>query len=311
MLNVSVLGANSFIGKHLIRKLSERKDVSLTLFARSFTPEFEHFKCIHGDFADTESLTKALVRQDIVYHFVSQTIPATSWNEPLVEIEKNLTPFLEFIELAAENGVKKICFASSGGTVYGLQQDLLTEENRSEPFSPYGIIKRTIESFLQYAKQKHQLNYDIYRMSNVYGEGQDIGKGLGFINTALEKIAHNEPVKIYGDGENVRDYIYVQDVANLLTLSLEKKLEDSDIYNVSSNHPVSLNELIELIKKVLDFDFEVEYLPNRASDNRKVVLDNAKIMQNFEQFSLTTLEDGIEQTYNYLKNKASYVQKSL
>ncbi|MEK7725305.1 MAG: NAD-dependent epimerase/dehydratase family protein [Acidobacteriota bacterium] len=247
----------------------------------------------------------------MVYHFVSQTIPATSWNEPLVEIENNLKPFLKFIEIASENEVKKICFASSGGTIYGFQQDALNEEHLTEPFSPYGIIKRTIESFLQYAKQKHQLNYDIYRMSNVYGEGQDIGKGLGFINTALEKIAHNESVVIYGDGENVRDYVYVRDVAKLLTLSLEKNINDSDIYNLSSNHPVSLNELVDLMKSILGINFEVKYLPMRASDNRKVVLDNAKIMKHFDQLSLTPLENGIEQTYNYLKNKASYVQKSL
>ena len=108
---------------------------------------------------------------------------------------------------------------------------------------------------------------------------------------------------VYGDGENVRDYIYAKDVANLLTLSTFKELADSDIYNVSSNHPVSLNALIALIREVTKIDFEVEYLPCRASDNKKVILDNSKIMQFFNNYSLTNLQDGIRNTYNYLKKE--------
>ncbi|MFV0389619.1 MAG: NAD-dependent epimerase/dehydratase family protein [Pyrinomonadaceae bacterium] len=311
MTNILVIGSNSFIGKHFINYLSGMKEISLTVFGRSCPPEFSNLRFVQGDFINLNILNNALDGQDLVYHFISQTIPATSWEKPQIEIEKNLVPFLNFIDLVVKARAKKICFVSSGGTVYGLQQDILTEESLTEPFSPYGIIKRTSESFLQYAKQKHQLNYDIYRMSNVYGEGQDIGKGLGFINTALEKIAHHQPVIIYGDGENVRDYLYVRDAAKLLTLSLEKNIENSEIYNLSSNHPISLNELVKLMKNVLKVEVKVEYLSARASDNRKVVLDNTKLMKHFGQVSLTSLEDGIKQTYNYLKNKASYVQKSL
>ena len=166
----------------------------------------------------------------------------------------------------------------------------MTEKTPAEPFSPHGIIKRAIESFLQYAKLNYKIHYDIYRISNAYGEGQNVGKGLGFINTALENIINNRPVIIYGDGENVRDYIYVKDIAKLLMLSFSKDLEDSDIYNISSNHAISLNELIILIKKVLDIDFEVKHLSGRLSDNRKVILDNFKIMENFKETRLTTLE---------------------
>jgi UDP-glucose 4-epimerase len=311
MLKVVVLGSNSFIGKHLIRHLAEKKDVSLTLFGKTRGPEFENLNFVQGDFEDSESLSKALRGQDLVYHFISPTIPASSWNAPLMELDKNLRPFMNFLELAGDSRIKKICFASSGGTVYGLQEDLLTEDHSTEPFSPHGIIKRTTESFLQYAKHRYGITYDIYRMSNVYGEGQDVGKGLGFINTALENITNHRPVLIYGTGENVRDYIYVKDVSKLLALSLKKDLNDSDIYNISSNHPISLNELIELMKKVLGFDFEVKYLPKRMSDNQKVVLSNTKIMQYFARMILTSLDEGITKTYNYLRKQEKFVKKSI
>jgi UDP-glucose 4-epimerase len=311
MLKVSVLGCNSFIGKHLVDSLIGKDDIKLTVFARNAERKSNgklHF--VQGDFENPAALQEALRGQDIVYHFISQTIPSSTWNFPLLEIEKNLTPSLQLIELAAAAGVKKICFASSGGTVYGLQKNLLTEESPTEPISPHGIIKRTIESFLQYAKLKHRINYDIYRISNVYGEGQRVANGLGFINTALENIVSNRSITVFGDGENVRDYVYVKDVADLLALSTYKNLEDSDIYNVCSNYAISLNHLIALIKDVTKTDFEVKYVENRLSDNRTVLLDNSKIMNLFKEYSLTSLADGIKNTYDYLKKTSLSAGKS-
>ena len=253
MLRVLVLGSEGFIGKHLIAALSKRHDVKLTIFDRNSSFKTRNdLRYIQGDFEDSVDLKEAVKEQDIVYHLISQTIPSLSWDNPFLEIEKNLTPSLKLIELASESKVKKICFASSGGTVYGVGQSLFTEESPTEPFSPYGIIKRSIESFLQYAKLKYQINYDIFRISNAYGGGQDVGKGLGFINTALENIVYNRPVLVYGDGKNIRDYIYIKDIAKLLMLSISKNSTDSDIYNVSSNHSVSLNEVIALLKKITE-----------------------------------------------------------
>lgn len=301
MLKILILGSNSFIGGHFIRGLLARRDIEVTLFGKRKEYEFNSLRQIKGDYFDQAELKKALIGQDLVYHFISQTNPSNSWNTPHFEIEKNLIPFLNFIETAGQSEVKKICFASSGGTIYGLQSKLLDETDKTDSFSPHGIIKRASESFLLYAKSKYRINYDIYRISNVYGEKQNTNKGLGFINTALENIIQNRPITIYGDGENIRDYIYVQDVAKLLTLSIEKNVKDSDIYNISSGYSISLNNLIELIKKVLNRDFEVIYLPSRESDNEKVNLDNSKIMQFFNNFDFTTLEEGIKKNYFHLK----------
>jgi UDP-glucose 4-epimerase len=311
MLKVLILGSGSFIGSHLVRLLS-KDDISISVFGRNeyLLPDVK-VNFFQGDFDNGDCLKKALQDQDVVYHFISTTIPSNSWDKPIIEIEKNLIPTLKLIELASECGVKKICFASSGGTVYGLREKVLTEDDLTEPFSPYGIIKRTIESFLQYARAKSGLNYDIYRISNVYGEGQQIHKGLGFINTALENIVLKQPITIYGNGEIVRDFIYVEDVAKLLTLSLNKGFSDSDIYNISSNNPVSLNDLIGIMKNALGLDFEVVYLPARVSDNKKVVLDNSKIMRNFIDLNLTSLERGIEKTFRYLEKRINYVKKSV
>lgn len=312
MLRVLILGSSGFLGRHLVDELMENDNMTLTGFGRKADSRLSPpHRFIQGDYADRETLKKALADQDVVYHFVSQTIPSSSWDNPMLEIEKNLIPTLRMIELASESGVRKICFPSSGGTVYGTRQSALNESAPTEPFSPYGIVKRTVESFLQYANVKHGINYDIYRISNVYGEGQDTGKGLGFINTALEHIIDGRPVVVYGDGENVRDYIYVKDVVKLLAFHALRDLKTSDICNVSSNCSISLNELLVVLKNVTGIDFEVQYLPGRLNDNRTVIIDNAKILGSYRGFLLTSLEEGIKNTYSFLKNRSAYVKKSV
>lgn len=304
MMRVIVLGGTGFIGQSLVKEFIKRDDIELTIYTRSLNEDIDKkVNVVIGDYKNIISLKEAMTGQDIVYNLISGTIPSSSWNNPQIEVNENLIHFINFIEIANEAGIKKICFASSGGTVYGLQDGYLTESDPLDPFSPYGIIKRTKESFLKYAQVKYNIAFDIFRISNVYGEGQDIGKGLGFINTSLENIKNRKPVLIYGDGENIRDYIYVQDVAKLLMLSIDKDLNQSEIYNVGMNLGINLNDLLLIFKNVVNADFEVIYLPSRKSDNKKVILDNSRIMQLFPEFKITSLEEGIKNTYQYIINK--------
>lgn len=312
MIRVLILGSRGFIGRNLVATLSGDRNVELTGFGRTAVmEETENLRFVQGDIDDSSALAQALQDQDIVYHLISQTIPSSSWENPTLEIEKNLQPSLNLIELAASAGVKKICFSSSGGTVYGLNPEVLSESSATAPFSPYGIIKRTIESFLLYATHRFKINHDIYRISNAYGEGQDISGGLGFINTALENIVNGRPVIVYGDGEVVRDFIYIKDVARILATSVSGNFDTSDIFNVSANHPISLNDLVALIRRVAEVDFEVQYRPGRLNDNKKVVLDNAKMMDSFGNFTLVNLEDGVRNTYNFLKKRSAYGEKGI
>jgi UDP-glucose 4-epimerase len=312
MKRVLVLGSNGFIGRNLLAALSGDRDVAVTGFGRKTPPNLNgNLQFVQGSIENPTSIEDAVQDQDIIYHLISQTIPSTSWDEPEIDVEKNLIPTLNLIRSAADAGVKKICFASSGGTVYGLNPASLTERDVTDPFSPYGIVKRTIESFLEYARQKHGINYDIYRISNAYGEGQDVTGGLGFINTALENIVNGRPVVVYGDGLSVRDFIHVKDVGRLLSRSVHTDSERSDVFNVSANRAISLNELLQIIKEITGEDFEVEYREGRLNDNKKVMLDNSKIMLANPGYNLISLEDGIRKTYNYLKKSSIYVEKSV
>ncbi|MCA0431441.1 MAG: NAD-dependent epimerase/dehydratase family protein [Bacteroidetes bacterium] len=300
-LNVAVIGSNGFIGKHLTNYLQQNSNINLFLFGRSNTNTCSsNLPYQQINLLDSETNTLYFKTIDVIYYLVSETIPANSWANPLVDVEKNLIPFLTFAECIAKLNVKKIVYLSSAGTVYGTTHNKVKETSDKNPFSPYGITKLSIENFLRYYSVKHQINYDVYRISNVYGAGQDTSKGLGLINTLLEKIILENKIKIFGDGNNLRNYVYVNDVAQLLGLSIIKPINQSDIYNLSSNDTLTINQIVDLIKQVIPDKFTVEYTEKRESDNAAIDLDNSKICEAIQNFNFTPIKKGIEETYNFL-----------
>ncbi len=301
-VNVAIIGANGFIGRHLTEALMQKKGVQLSLFGRSEKSSlatalpYTQFDLLNG--AQIKSLFSEI---DVVYYLASESIPATSWEDPLLEIEKNLKPFIFFSETISKLKVKKIVFVSSAGTVYGPAEEKVKEDSATKPFSPYGIIKLTMENFLSYFEKKYDLHFDIYRVSNVYGDGQDISKGLGIINTFLEKIITEKRITIFGTGESVRNYVYVKDVAELMSLSLTSDLSVSNVYNLASNDTLSINGLVKLMQKTVNEQFEVIYKETRQSDNPTIDLDNTKLLSAYSNFKLTNIGEGIAKTYSYIK----------
>lgn len=301
-MNVAVIGANGFIGKHLVAKLASLPNVTVHAFDISDKSSFDQ-KIIYkkNDLSSNHQISKDFADIDVAYFLASATIPVTSWEDPLMEIEKNLSPFINFANTIAKLKVKKIAFLSSAGTIYGPAKQKVSETSDKNPFSPYGIIKLAMENFLSYFKTRYGINYDVYRISNVYGEGQNTSKGLGLINTLLEKIITEGKIKVFGNGETLRNYIYVKDVAELLSLSATSDIAASSTYNISSNDSLTINQIVDIIKNTVSEKFEVINEQNRLSDNSAIDLDNTKITQAVPAFKFTPIAQGIAQTYSYIK----------
>jgi UDP-glucose 4-epimerase len=309
-LKVGIIGANGFIGKHLALSLINSNCFeSLILYYKShnnensFNEENVSFKQIN--LKEKSSLKCKFNNLDFIYYFASETIPASSWENPTSEFENNVIPFINFMEEISRTNIKKIIFSSSAGTIYGASEKKINETFDKKPFNPYGISKLTIEYLLEYYRIKHNINYEIYRISNVYGFGQNTSKGLGLINTILEKSILSESISIYGDGSIIRNYVHINDVTAVLPMSLLNKTESSEIFNLCSNENLSINEIINITEKITKNPLKIKHLESRKSDNPKISLDNKKICEYYNDYKFIPIREGINMT---LKKLLEYYQ---
>lgn len=305
-MNILVLGGDGFIGSHTVDKIVEQgHNVSVfDRFPHNESVNLEQLRgkitFIQGEYANREQITRALKSQDVIYHFITATNPATSWDDPFLEIEVNLKNSVQLFEIAAQSGVKKIVFPSSGGAIYGKTSELLDENRLPMPFNPYGITKLSIEYFLNYFKEKTGISYDIYRIGNPYGPRQPMETPQGVIAVWMGKILANQEISVFGDDETVRDYVYIDDVAYLLMHSL-KNMESSDTYNLGVGKGISVIELLEIFKESIDIPFKSRVQARRRFDNNSVVLDSKKLISHFPGFGFQELKIKIRDTWDYVK----------
>jgi UDP-glucose 4-epimerase len=305
-MRILVLGGDGFLGSHFIdRAVSLGHEV--TVFdrfpygtSRNLEHQREKIRFFSGEFANREMLASALERQDIVYHFICATTPIESWNDPYIEIEANLRTSLQLCELAVQQGVRKIVFASSGGTVYGPQDQPVDEKVTPHPFSPYGITKLATEYFLNYFHEHSGVAADVYRIGNAYGPRQSMWRPQGVIAVWMRDILAGQEIQVYGDKTTLRDYVYINDITFLMTHSLQD-LDSSEVYNLGTGKGTSILQLLNIFQTVIDASIGYRIHPRRPSDNAVIVLDSSKLLAHFPGFQFETLEDKIRETWEYAK----------
>lgn len=303
---VLVLGADGFIGSNLVENLVVNGfDVrAFDLFRNGKSLNLEHLKdkieFFQGDFLNISDINRALIDVREVIHLVSLTTPASSMNDPIIDIETNIKGSVSLFIQCVESGVKRVIYASSGGAIYGNNNNSTNSENdNTNPSSPYGIAKLTIEKYLEYFKMKSGLNYVAFRFSNPYGPRQNIIGIQGIIPIFLNLIRNGNPLNVYGDGENIRDYIYIDDMVNVIVQTIKNE-KITGIYNVGNGKGISINELILIMSEVTNTVPIINYLPSRISDVRKVVLDTKKMKKEIGCFVKTDLRDGIKKTWQWI-----------
>ena len=288
--NILIIGGNGFIGKNLAEYLADR-DYSVFSFDL-FDPSKKNpkIKYIRGDFFDDSMLEKIVENMDVVVHALSTVTPG---NSDQVYLRGYAGDFIQTIKLCEwiikEKG--KLIFLSSGGTIYGEQLiQPIDEQAKLEPNNHYGNLKLCIENTLRIMAERNGLECIIARISNPYGPGQDFEKGVGFIDAAIKKFLKSEMLEIWGDGEIVRDYIYIDDVSAMLHELVE--YEGTEIaFNLSSATGTSQNQIIRMLKRA-GVEGKVEYKDKRSIDLNKVVLSNKKIC-NLYKGKIIGIEEGL------------------
>lgn len=307
LLKYIILGGSGFIGKNISEYLYEQ-GYDVTVFdIEKVNSKYKNIHCIKGDFFNDQELKVAVMDKDIIIHAISTINPGNSNEKYILGYEKD---FIQTIKMCSwiKDTDKKLIFLSSGGTIYG-EHDVssLTEDILPQPINHYANIKLSIENALRVFHIQNKLNIIIARLSNPYGPGQDFTKGVGFIDAVLKQSMDGKSVEIWGDGNNIRDYIHIYDVCKWIH-ALSQYTGKEYIFNVSSGRGITQNEIVEIIKK-LGVSVKINYKNPRSVDIKKVVLDNTKIKEVYSMETITA-EEGIKDYYESICNEVNNKHKN-
>ncbi|HEY9867923.1 MAG TPA: NAD-dependent epimerase/dehydratase family protein [Candidatus Obscuribacterales bacterium] len=302
-----VIGGNGFIGTNLVDVLRGAGH-QVRVFDRypsRFSEPRHDVEYVVGDCGNHGEVHDVVQGMDWVFHLAYTTLPQTSNEDPIYDIRSNVVDTVQLLQQCRDLSVRKVVFISSGGTVYGVPQQIPIPENHpTNPICSYGITKLTIEKYLQLFQHLWGLEYVVARISNPYGEQQNPVSKQGAIGVFLGTIAQGKPITIWGDGEVVRDYIYVKDAVEALLKAAEYEPggDGPRVFNIGAGRGYSLNQIVAAIREVVDAPVEVAYTPGRTLDVPSNVLDITVAREKLGWSPRVELPEGLERTWKWLRS---------
>lgn len=300
-----ILGGAGFIGSHIVDALVARKH-TVRIFdlpnisTHNLLRSRDSVEILGGDFNNVNDVSPALTEIEVVVHLVGTTLPGPSNENPVYDVESNVIGTLNILKLAVEKGVRKILFASSGGTVYGIPRTLpIPETHGTNPVCSYGITKLAIEKYLALFHHLYGLDYTVLRLANPYGERQRIDGVQGAVSVFLGKTLLRQPIQIWGDGTTARDYFHISDLVSAFMKVIESEAP-SKIYNIAGGRARSLNDIVATIREVTGLLPEVRYLPARKLDVPVNCLDVGLARRELDWRPEMPWEEGIAHTWEWL-----------
>lgn len=305
MKTILILGGYGFISTNLIKHIDQYYSdlYNVVVFDRiDKHPYGIRFNSVvdsySGDFSDETLLDHIFCRYkiDIVFHFLSSTVPATSTNAQY-DVESNLLPTLRLLGIMEKHKVKDIVYLSSGGAIYGdCLEKVHNEEDAVYPKSSYGVVKLAIEKYLLLYSELYGFNSLILRLSNPYGPYHYNNK-QGIINIAIRKALRGEMLQIWGDGTGLKDYIYIDDLCDII-MRLVRNGIYTNVYNVASSNVLSVNDIIDVIKKMMP-SFTYTYISAAKNDVQSFELDITRLRIKLGGYKMTSFEDAILKTLEW------------
>lgn len=303
MVVAGVFGANGFIGRHLTRSLVARGHQTVC-FGRHFPLDFQK------EFGDQVEMRLVDLQDDIETHrklfgithviqLINSSNAAVGNNKVIADIHSNIIPHVSFINSCILSGVQSFTFLSSGGTVYGQPQAaLLSEDHPTFPLNSYGLTKLFTEQYLRMLCRGSAMGFNILRVANPFGPGQLGTGGQGLVGTILQKFKQREPVTIFGDGLNQRDYLYVDDTIDAIVRAVEH-VPLNDVVNIGSGEGRSILAVLEAMEEALGRPIAREHVPDRATDTPSNVLDPAKAEKLLGWKTVTPFPIGVSKTVEW------------
>lgn len=275
---IIVTGGAGFLGTNFLRGVSanDAEIVVISRHAPRWLVQHPNIRYIEQDIRELESYRNELIPGSVVIHMASSTYPGKAERVIESDIQDNVLGSVRLAQACAEAGVAHFIFLSSGGAIYGDQAvSPIPETAPTVPVSAYGVMKLTVEHYLRVIQRMRGLSVTCLRVGNPFGPWHD-GRRQGAINVFLHKAMRGESIEVWGDGNQVRDFIPVEDVTRVLWRLVREPRMGYEIYNIGTGEGRSINEVLEELRTMLKRDIPVKYLPARSVDVVANVLDIGK-----------------------------------
>lgn len=298
---ILVTGGAGFIGSHLVDALLEDgysvrvlDDLSTGKLA-NLPVDRARLSLVVGDVADAPTVARAAKDCSAVVHLAAVASVQASVEDPVATHQSNFVGTLNICEAMRQTGAKRVVFASSAA-IYGNNGEgtAITEDTPKAPLTPYAADKLASEHCLDFYRRQHGLEPVILRFFNIYGPRQDPSSPYsGVISIFSERAWNNLPLTVYGDGEQTRDFVYVEDLVKVLVQALAEPRVDSKPVNVGFNRSISINDLAATLSIVLDRPLTLNYDAPRSGDIRHSRADNSRLLEYFSLTAPTSFSDGL------------------
>jgi UDP-glucose 4-epimerase len=294
-----VTGGAGFIGSHVVDALLARGDEVAVIdsLARGRQENLATGAELHvRDIREPVDDVFDAVRPEAVYHLAAQVDVRVSVEHPVDDADVNVLGTVRVLEAARRHGAQ-VVFASTGGAIYGECEVAASEDSPLEPLSPYGTGKLAAEEYIRSYNRLYGTRHIALRYGNVYGPRQDPHGEAGVVAIFLGALARGEQARIYGDGLQTRDYVYVGDVAHATTTTLG---QDSGVYNVGTGRETSVVDLYALCAKVAESDVPAEHASARLGELQRSFLDPTRAAESLGFKAMVDLEDGLRATWEWV-----------
>lgn len=302
-----LIGGAGFIGTKLACNLRNNGyDVSICDYMdkKNISSQILTLPYLQLDYFNEELSDEILSEQDMVILLISSVAPNSSMQKPESCYDKDIIRMIELLEQMRRCKVNRLVFISSGGTIYGnLNAKAYSEDMETFPINHYGIMKLTQEKILLMYNQLYGMKNIIFRLANPYGEGQRTSSGVGAVTAFLENIMNNRKICIYGKGEVIRDYIYIEDAVEIMRRCLDCKEKDMEVpvFNVGTGQGNNLLQIVAAIEQIVGAKAQIEFISARNIDVKRNVLDISKVISVIGDYQCKTLTEGIREYYNIKK----------
>lgn len=308
---ILVTGGAGFIGSNLVdRLLAEDRRVVVVddLSTGSLSNLDEARRAGDGRFEFQrldirKSAIDAVVerhRPEVILHLAAQINVRDSVEDPIDDAMTNIIGTINVLEAARRHGVRKVVLATSGGCIYGeptLEELPVDEDNPGHPHSPYGASKVAAEEYLRMYRALYGLEWTSLALSNVYGPRQDPSGEAGVVAIFTENMLEGKPCMIFGDGEQSRDFVFVDDVVHAFVLAMDRG--NGERFNIGTGQRTSVNQLFHALAAATDHDREPVYAPERPGELRHNAIDARKANRELGWKPWTTLEEGLAATLRW------------